>query len=228
MIHEVLETFSPELNQKSRPVIPENVYKQIKRCPSCQSVFLTDTSCEACGRSLLFHPIGSPFSAKSLYGFKERYYASFPFYIKYFPFFEDKTSASASTYIRYLERRFDDLLNAFGNQNTIETTNRRFFYVEMMELIDELLRYGTNSILLQSKIENKILELGPLLNQELLLYLNESKTQNTLSIPWQKIVMNHRLGGVRVETALKALLTAATVIAIAVNYYGVISLQFGK
>ncbi len=228
MDYEIFETFSPEISSESRPTIPESAYKPVKRCPNCQSVFLTDTNCEACGRSLLYHPVGEPFSAKSLYGFKERYYASFPFYVKYFPLFEEKTAAPAKAYARHLMKRFDDLINAFGVANAIETKNRRYFYVEMMELIDELLRYGTDPLILQQKIENKVLDTGTLLTQELLIYLAETKTQNSLSRPWTEIVMNHRLGGMRVEYILKALLITATVVAIAVNYYGVISSQFGK
>lgn len=228
MDYEIFDTFSPEVSPESRPAIPESAYKPIKRCPACQSVFLTDTNCEACGRSLLYHPIGAPFSAKSLYGFKERYYASFPFYMQYFPIFEEKTGAAAKMYVRQLVKRFDDLIMAFGMNNTIETKNRRYFYVEIMELIDELLRYGTDALVIQQKIENKMLDTGPLLTQELLLYLVESKKENKLSRPWGELMLNHRIGGLRVEYILKAFLITATVVAIAVNYYEMISSQFGK
>lgn len=228
MDYEIFETFSPEISPDSRPAIPESAYRPVKRCPNCQSVFLTDTNCEACGRSLLYHPIGEPFSAKSLYGFKERYYTSFPFYMKYFPIFEEKTGMAAKAYARHLTKRFDDLIVAFGDRSAIETKNRRYFYVEMMELIDELLRYGTDPLIIQQKIENKLLDTGPLLTQELLIYLSESKKENSLSRPWREVMMDHRIGGMRIEYILKAVLITATVVAIAVNYYGVISSQFGK
>ena len=228
MDYEIFETFSPEISPDSRPAIPASAYKPARRCPSCQSVFLTDTNCEACGRSLLYHPIGEPFSAKSLYGFKERYYASFPLYMKYFPIFEEKTAAPAKAYVRHLMKRFDDLISAFAVESTIESKNRRYFYVEMMELIDELLRYGTDALIIQQKIEGQLLDTGPLLTQELLLYLAESKKENVLSRPWGEQMLNHRIGGMRVEYILKAVLITATVVAIAVNYYEVISSQFGK
>ncbi|MBC7714814.1 MAG: hypothetical protein H7177_15820 [Rhizobacter sp.] len=228
MDYELFETFSPEITPESRPAIPTSAYKPVKRCPSCQSVYLTDANCEACGRSLLYHPVGEPFSGKSLYGFKERYYATFPVYAKYFPVFEEKNTAATKTYTRMLMKRFDDLITAFGIENAIEAKNRRYFYVEMMELIDELLRYGTDPIIIQQKIEGKLLETGPLLSQELLLYLAESKNENKPARPWQEQFMNHRLGGIRVEYILKAVLITATVVAIAVNYYEIISSQFGK
>lgn len=212
----------------SRPAIPASAYKPIKRCPSCQSVYLTDTNCEACGRSLMYHPIGEPFSAKSLYGFKERYYASFNPIIKYFPFFENKVGAEAKTYSRQLLKRFDDLLAAFGTPGAIKNEERRFFYVEMLELMDELLRYGIGPVMLQQKVEGRIMETGPLLSQKILEYLSESKVENKLTKPWTELSLNHRILGLRVEYWLKAVIITTTVVTMAVSYYEMISLQVGR
>ena len=211
-----------------RPLIPQNAYKPVKRCPNCQSVYLSDTHCEACGRSLLYHPIGDPFSAKSLYGFKERYYESFPFFIKYFPIFEDKLNENGKSYVRQLMKRFDDLLNAFGDVDSISSNNRRYFYVETLELIDELLRYGMNPSILQNKIEAKDEHMGPLLTQELLYYLKDSQLENNLGPSWREQLLNYRFLGLRVELWLKVVLITATILIMAVSYYSFISSQVGK
>lgn len=210
------------------PVIPQTAYKQIKRCPSCQSVYIADSHCEACGRSMSYHPIGEPFGAKGLYGFKERYYGSLPLLIKYFSIFEDKTNKSARSYVRNLNKRFDDLLMAFGTPKVIAIEERRFFYVEILELIDELLRYGVSPKTLQNKLEISSVETGPLLTQELLLYLEETKKQNMLSAPWPQQILEHRFMGLRVEYLLKVVLITATVIFVAVNYYNFVSSQVGR
>ena len=212
----------------ARPGIPQSAYKPIKRCPNCQSVYLTDTSCEACGRSLLYHPIGEPFSSKSLYGFKERYYSSFSQFVKFFPFFENKVGPKALSYSRHLLKRFDDLLAAFGTANAISNNNRRFYYVEMLEIIDELLRYGVNPVVLQQKVENQILENGSLLSQKIIEYLHESKLENKLTKPWNVQILDEQLMGVRIEFWLRIILITATVLAVSVNYYEIVSLQFGK
>lgn len=212
----------------SRPAIPESAYKPIKRCPSCQSVYLTDTSCEACGRSLLYHPIGDPFSAKSLYGFKERYYASFSPIVKLFPFFENKTGALALTYSRHLLKRFDNLLAAFGALGALSNEDRRFYYVEMLELMDELLRYGVDPIVLQQKVEDRIMETGPLLSQKILEYLQESKLDNRPTRPWSTQILDERLMGLRIDYWLKTILITTTVVTLAVTYYEIISSQVGK
>ena len=212
----------------SRPAIPQSAYKPIKRCPNCQSVYLTDTACEACGRSLLYHPIGEPFSAKSLYGFKERYCTGLSEIVKYFPFFENKVSPKAFTYSRQLLKRFDDLILAFGTVGAISNENRRFYYIEILELIDELLRYGIDPFIIQQKIENRFSESGNLLSQKLLEYLLESKMENTLSRPWTVQIMDERLMGVRIEFWLKAIVITTTVVTMAVSYYEIINWQFGK
>lgn len=224
------ETFIPEDRElddiQFRP--PLNVYKPVKRCPNCQSVYLTDTSCEACGRSLLYHPIGEPFSAKSLYGFKERYYEGLPYLVRCFPVLENKSTPESKSYTRKLLKRFDDLLSAFGESETINSNDRRFFYVETLELIDELLRYGVGPVVLQQKIEGVMMNAGTLLVQELLLYLGESQKSNTLARPWKEVLLGHRVLGMRVEFILKTLLITATVVALAVSYYDIISSQVGR
>lgn len=227
---DTFEMFDLEVdgNVVSRPAIPQSAYKPIKRCPSCQSVYLTDINCEACGRSLLYHPIGGPFSAKSLYGFKERYYASFPTIVKYFPFFENKVGPEARAYSRQLLKRFDDLLEAFGTLDAIVHSQRRFFYVEMLELMDELLRYGIGEKILQHKIEGRIMETGTLLTQKMLEYLTETQKENKLTKPWSELFLNHRCMGIRVEYWLKTLVITTTVVTLAVIYYELISSQVGK
>lgn len=215
-------------NVVSRPAIPQSAYKPIKRCPNCQSVYLTDTNCEACGRSLLYHPIGEPFSAKSLYGFKERYYASFPVITKYFPFFENKVGPEAKAYSRQLLKRFDDLLEAFGTPGAITNEKRRFFYVEMLELMDELLRYGIGERMLQQKVEGRIMETGPLLTQKILEYLTETQKENKLTKPWSELFLNHLFMGIRIEYWLKTIVITTTVVTLAVTYYELISSQVGK
>lgn len=230
MNYEVFETFSRDADDSSstRPLIPQSSYRPIKRCPNCQSVYLSDTQCEACGRSLLYHPVGEPFSAKSLYGFKERHYASFSLLLKYYPFFENKESEDSKSYVRNLMKRFDDLLQAFGEADAIASNNRRFFYVEMLELIDELLRYGVNSHTLQFKIEARDTLTGPLLTQELIYYLNESQLENKLGSKWPELLLQHRLMGVKVKNWLKLSMITATFVFMAVNYYGFFSSQVGK
>lgn len=148
--------------------------------------------------------------------------------MKHLPFFENKQSTESKSYVRKLLKRFDDLLIAFGEAEAIANQQRRFFYVETMELMDELLRYGVNPIILQHKIEGSMMESGPLLAQELLNYLNETRSSNEPSKPWREILLNHQIVGLRVDYILKVVLITATVVALAVSYFDIISSQVGR
>ena len=112
--------------------IPTNVYRPVKRCPYCLSVFITEKSCEACGRSMLYHPVGKPFSSKSFYGIKERYLENFSKPLSIFPVFEDKQSPQAQSYSRNLSKRFSDLITAFNTPDAIDQLDRKLFYIEAM------------------------------------------------------------------------------------------------
>lgn len=222
-----------EIEKRShyRPSIPETAYQPIKRCPNCQSVYLSDSKCEACGRSLNYHPIGQPFSSKSLYGLKERFYATLPYLVQVFPLFENKKDARALSYKRHLKKRFNDLLFALAQNETILPGERRFFYVELLELIDELLRYGESSSILRAKIEEELGFKGALITQDLLHYLDQSaaefNSQNQLH--WSAVILKHKLGGVlRVDLFLKCLIIGTTAVAVALTYYEIIRSQVGK
>jgi uncharacterized C2H2 Zn-finger protein len=220
---------SPSLQASSRPEIPLGEYQPAKRCPNCQSVFLTDSSCEACGRSLFFHPIGEPFGAKSFYAIKERYIASLGPFLGYFPFFENQKSAGAKSYSRHLNKRFDHLLSAFGSLETMGMDKRGFFYAEILELMDELLRYGTPSILIEQKIEEHFASIGQLLAQELLIHVGESQTRNHLGEGWRREIFSYRFFGcIRIESALKVGLITATILFMAVLYYDFFSSLVGR
>ncbi|MDD4974307.1 MAG: hypothetical protein PHY93_08135 [Bacteriovorax sp.] len=173
-----------------------------------------------------YHPIGEPFGAKSLYGIKERYIESFNIINRFFPFLENKKSPMAKSYVRKLEKRFSDLITAFNSIDIIVNDQRKLFYVESMEMIDELLRYDIPPSILQALlIEND----SSLVGQELLFYLQGASSAMKAEKNWQELVLGYRLWGVlRVEYFLKVSIITATVLTMAVKYKDIISSQFGK
>ncbi|MBC7540049.1 MAG: hypothetical protein H7281_14595 [Bacteriovorax sp.] len=176
-----------------------------------------------------YHPIGEPFGAKSLYGIKERYIESFNKLNRFFPVLENKKSSIAKSYVRKLEKRFSDLISAFNSSDMLANDQRRLFYVESMELIDELLRYGVHSSILQVLLlEND----SSLVGQELLFYLqaaDEINNKSKLEKPWLEQTLEYRLWGVlRVEYFLKVSIITATVLTMTVKYKDIINSQFGK
>lgn len=210
--------------------IPSTAYKPVKRCPFCQSVFIDEKCCESCGRSMQYHPIGEAFGAKSLYGIKERYIENLNDIIRFFPFFENKKSAAAKSYVRKLEKRFSDLISAFNSPGVMANDQKKLFFVESKYLIDELLRYGVPPALLQALLfEND----SSLVGQELLLYLEGVASSENFTTkadrPWPELILEYRLWSVfKVDYFLKVFIITTTVLTMAVKYKDIISSQFGK
>jgi hypothetical protein len=206
--------------------IPKSAYRPVKRCQFCQSVYINGKFCESCGSFLEYHPIGEPFGAKSLYGIKERYIQSFNVINQFFPILENKKSLAAKSYVRNLEKRFSDLISAFNSEDLITPDQKKLFYVESVELIDELMRYGTSSSILEALLlEND----GSLIGQELLLHLQNTRGSIKEEKAWDQQFLDHQLWGVlRLESFLKFGIITATILTMAVVYKDIISSQFGK
>ncbi len=206
--------------------IPASAYRPIKRCSYCQSVFINEKNCESCGRSMLYHPVGEPFGAKSFYGIKERYIESMHLFNRLFPQFENKKSSTAQSYVRKLSKRFSDLITAFNSPEIIASEQRKLFYIESLELVDELLRYDVNPQLIQSLLEEND---NSLVGQELFYSLAHSANQVEAEKSWIKNLLNYQLWGlIKLEYFLKVIIISATVVTMAVKYKEIISSQFGR
>jgi hypothetical protein len=173
-----------------------------------------------------YHPIGVPFSSKSFYGIKERYIENFDLFIRFFPILENKKSSTAKSYVRKLEKRLADLVSAFNTIDLIKNDQRKLFYVESIELIDELLRYDISLSLLEALLlEND----NSLAGQELLFYLQGVGKTIKAERAWWELFLKYRLWGlIRVEYFLKVLIITATVLTMAVQFKDIINSQFGK
>jgi hypothetical protein len=209
--------------------IPQAVYKPQVRCPYCQSVHLADLLCESCGRSLLYHPIGEAFSFKSYTGLKEKYIESLGWLERWFPLYEDKLSPLAQKYSRQLEKRFDELLTALQEDSLPKNTERRYFYIELIFLIDELLDYGKTKEELFEKIERSFVESNQVLSAELLKILNDSRASTTLV--FQKkidVFLQQKMFELRREFIFKSFFIVATLNYVAITYYEFFSSLVGK
>ena len=209
--------------------IPQEAYKPQVRCPYCQSVHLSDLLCESCGRSLLYHPIGEAFGFKSYTGLKEKYIESLSWFERWYPLYEDKLSPAAQKYSRQLEKRFDELLGALQEDSLPRNAERRFFYIELIFLIDELLDYGKTKKELSEKIERTFVESNQILSAELLRVLNESRAE--VVITSQKkldIFLQQKTLELRRDFILKSFFIVATLNYVAITYYEFFSSRVGK
>lgn len=191
--------------------IPKDVYQPIKKCPFCHSVYITDTRCEACDRAIDYNLIGMPFSSKSYYRIKEKYLDSLPTYVKFYPIFEDKKSEAVKSYTRNIIKRFNDLLLGFSSSEIMKSNDRKLFYIEAKEIIDELMEYGYSSI----DLNKMAMEFSgeDLVLQDLLNYIHSKRDSSVKILSWEYLLLQHRLFGfLKVEFILKAGIVLAAVI----------------
>jgi len=206
--------FRPDANSL---YIPKEVYRPKKRCPFCQSYFINDQSCDSCGRVLNYSLIGEPFSFKSFYGLKERYLNQLGFWIKLFPFFEAKGSASAVSYKRNLNKRFKDLLLGLTSFELIEDRNRLLFFIEAKNIATELLEYGESKSSLIVQMESEVGD--QLLIQHLAQSVSSLKEPKYPLRHWSYQVLEYRLGGiVRFELLMKFCISWAVILFTALKF----------
>ena len=131
----------------------ENV-KEIKKCPRCQSVYLTDKECEACGFQLNFNFIGKPFGHMCFYDIQENFYRMGSLR-KLVYFIVDKKYSRYLKYELAIKRRLDNLLQYFFDHIDPVEANRKYFYLELTHLVAEFEKLGLKKYLSQ-KIKDKL------------------------------------------------------------------------
>ncbi|OFZ24991.1 MAG: hypothetical protein A2381_13010 [Bdellovibrionales bacterium RIFOXYB1_FULL_37_110] len=129
--------------------------KAIKKCPRCQSIYLTDKECEACGFQLNFNFIGEPFGHLSFYESQEIFYRMGTLRrLAYFIL--DKKYSRYLKYELAIKRRLDNLLTYFFDHIDPVERNRKFFYLELTHLVAEFEKLGLKKYL-SYRIKDKVM-----------------------------------------------------------------------
>lgn len=127
--------------------------EEIKKCPKCSSIFCTDKECEVCGLQFGHDFLGEAFGAKSFYQFHHDYYQST--WPKFKRFFKSK---DFRRYQRQLLKRFSDLVFYFYKDYAEfdqELLKKDFYYLEFLELVDELQQMKVNKSSLYHILESE-------------------------------------------------------------------------
>lgn len=100
-----------------------------------------------------------------------------------------------------------------------------------MEIIETLIFYGTDHLVLEKKLEHSLAENSPLLYQALSEQLVSLKIHLSMPISKETLsqkILNYRFNGLKIDFILKAVIISTTVVTVAISFYEVISLQVGK
>jgi hypothetical protein len=181
--------FTPD---SSSLVIPKNVYRPIVKCPHCQSVYVDNIRCESCGKSLNESTIGDPFSTRSFYSLKEKYLGQLNYFEKRWPIFENKNNSNARSYKRNLIKRFKDINRALNSDRLINQKNRQLFFIEIKDIVDELIEYRVNFFELKNCIFDDLEE--GLLGGEMINYFKEKMFVNERPQNILQFFNNYKIG----------------------------------
>jgi hypothetical protein len=116
----------------------------VKRCPYCESIYINDRQCEACGRLLDKHFLGEPFGVKSFYQLRANFWHErHPlFKVMPAPYFIPKILKER--YRLQLLTRLMALYQYFllDDEELLESEQRNYFFEELKEVVGELASFG--------------------------------------------------------------------------------------
>jgi len=115
--------------------------QQVRTCPKCSSVFVTETHCESCGLQMQFDPYGEPLDEKSFYSIRESYlqsqrvlgFNSIELFNRFYP-------EKRRQYQRNLIHRYRLLVDYFTLEDRADR-RRKIFLIELKDMISELINH---------------------------------------------------------------------------------------
>lgn len=130
----------------------------VKRCPKCQSVFITDFHCESCGLQFDLDRIEDPLGEKSYFAIKERMILKSSLFGFYVPWLEMVHKKEArSNYFYRLKALIEELCT--HEDDFRESDTRRIYLLELGLLVGELVMLSKNEE--KTKEDMHMLVYGP-------------------------------------------------------------------
>ena len=111
----------------------------IKRCEFCQSVFITDTECESCGRQFKKDTLGTPGGEKSFYALRDQYKEDIGNFLFRFDHFLAKDAPLRVRYLSLLKKRYLTLIDYLQRSSRSQVINHAFL-IEFRDLAYEMQR----------------------------------------------------------------------------------------
>jgi hypothetical protein len=199
-------------------------YSEVKRCPRCQSVFITDTECESCHFQLKLDLLGEPIGDRSFYSIRENYWDKLGIVAKKLDFIEHQDKEKVSRYTRKLLFRYNVLLDYFYNVKTDEPSRRKLYFQELKDLIIELITYDVSEDNIWKKLDDvSDCEDNQMVNplyQKIIEVVQEARAQKTVKKSAMELFFSYRiLGSIRVSVAIVMILGLSLTVSMALSFF---------
>lgn len=203
-------------------------YEQVKRCPKCSSVFITERECEACGFQFNYNPLGEPLGEKSFYSIRESYWSQLSSLERSNRALESKKGEKAKRYISKIILRYNDLLDFFYDTTNKDHAHHNLYFYELKDIILELISYDVPEKEIWScvtKAEGEGLEFELTFYQRISEAISEGKRDRNKTRVSLQSLLSYRLGGaVKIINVFFFALTAVAVISGALAVYRFLNL----
>lgn len=147
-------SYMETLFENAKVIQDRHHYEPVRKCPKCNSVFISDMECESCNYQLHFDLLGEPLGLRSFYTLKENYWNDLSSVSKIHHSFEKKSNVKYESYKRKILLRYNVLLDYFyDSSRSLMDTNRALFLQELKDTILELMQYGVAERTIWRKVD---------------------------------------------------------------------------
>ena len=121
-------------------LLNKSLQKEIKKCPSCGSVYVEDNFCESCSFQFDFDKIGAPLGERSFYSLQEDFLKNLNWAEKFLDTNNYFLKQKSTSYQRKLLFRYRDLIELLYTQKYF--AHRPYFFYELGDVVQELIHFG--------------------------------------------------------------------------------------
>jgi len=115
-----------------------NHISKAQQCPKCQNFLIEEGICLSCGYNLNFNLLGEPLGEKSFYTIRENYWEGLSLLEREnYKLFKDEVKFKH--YLNKTKMRYNDLLDFFYSEASLEDQHRALYLHELRDLILELM-----------------------------------------------------------------------------------------
>lgn len=131
--------------------------EEIKRCPLCNSIYITDKECESCMYQLKYDRLGGIHGSGGFLELRDDYFDELFEIQKWFPIFERKRSLKLDRLMRKSLYRFKEIFSWLDRGDNLFQGGElvKLYLWELKEIVDFVSLYSSY----WSKLENVFLEL---------------------------------------------------------------------
>ena len=202
------------------PNAPFESVEVTKKCPKCQSVFITEKECESCHYQFNVEAVGSPYGFKSVTYIRSDFANDFP----YISFLKDNFSYKVSSsfpavieYRRKLNRRREVLCRYLFESVNGDRETRKLFFTELLDVSYELINLDTDVYNILERLDGH--EKHPFYEKLSRLLFVHQENRKRRENPFRKLINASAFGLLRVRFLLTLAICSGVILFLGIYFF---------